>query len=155
MSMQHYVWTIATPTVSISSFGFCLRAAGDKNWTTNTKTSSNWSVGQPSSSGLTATFGSLSAAAYAGGTVNLDKSGQTIGGLVLSDSGQGGYTIGLNGGTVNVNSATAGSTAVTLASTAPSNLVPGVAFLGSYVQSVSGTSVVKAAASTLGRDSNL
>ena len=32
------------------------------------------------------------------GTVTLDKGGQTVGGLVLADSGSGGYTIGRNGG---------------------------------------------------------
>jgi fibronectin-binding autotransporter adhesin len=66
--------------------------SGDSNWSTNTSASNNWSTGQPSSVGQIATFGALSAAGYAGGVVHVD-SAQTIGGLALSDSGQGGYTI--------------------------------------------------------------
>ena len=99
--------------------GTWTNAAGDSNWSTSTSANSNWSGGQPSSAGQIATFGTLSSGAYAGGVVNVDKSGQTIGGIVLANSGQGGYTIGTNGGTVSVASASVGSTAVTLSSRRP------------------------------------
>ena len=95
-STSAYIKLYVAGTVGQGS-GVWMNGAGDQNWSTNTGANSNWSGGQPSSTGEIATFGSLAATPYAGGVVNVDHP-QTIGGIVLSNSGQGGYTIGVNGG---------------------------------------------------------
>lgn len=76
--------------------GVWLNGASDQKWTTNTSSTNNWSLGQPSSTGEIATF-NASVTNYAGGVVNVDQA-QTIGGISLTNALGGGYTIGVNGG---------------------------------------------------------
>jgi hypothetical protein len=117
-------------------------ASGDGNWTGNTAVNNNWAGAQPISATNTATFDNT-VVNYNGGIVNLDKGGQTIGNLVLGNTGSGGYTIGRNGGTVTVASAPGGTT-ITLASPPPSSFVVGTAILGTWVTNISGTTVTLA-----------
>jgi autotransporter-associated beta strand protein len=88
-----------------SGSGVWQNGAGDSNWSTNTSANSNWlgTGGQPSSVGQIATF-DATVVNYNGGVVNVDKP-QTIGGIVLNNSGQGsgGYT--LSGSTLTLTNA--------------------------------------------------
>jgi len=94
----------ATPQGS----GAWKNGTGTNNWSANTAVDSGWGgtsgtvpggtnngtgFGKPGDAGHIATFNN-SVLNYAGGLVNQDVTGLIIGGLHLSDSGSGGYTIG-------------------------------------------------------------
>ncbi|MEQ1852705.1 MAG: autotransporter-associated beta strand repeat-containing protein, partial [Chthoniobacteraceae bacterium] len=84
--------------------GVWTNGSADQNWTTNVGPAAgtmNWGSGQPSSVGHIATFDNT-VTNYAGGIVNVNQP-QTIGGIVLADSGSGGYN--LNGSAIRLENA--------------------------------------------------